>query len=322
LVSCLIGCNLQLLRVHSSALPVKKTNSTSSAYGEAPSGPGSPAKSAAPAPVSDKPPRDAHEEMQRVGLSCMLVMLNYVTVLVETESTGKLQQALQLKRRIYEMYHRLGAQQQERLAQGVVPQLGDIPVLPHGKVRATLERVVEEMEQYLELAAKRAAAEAEEALRRRLEEEASLHDSSLADEGSLKDPRQLRKEKRDKYAQQRRLDAAKRVEVTKQRQVLYEMIQTDKITAIFNARARGGAPVDSPGWGEQNEQHMAALNSEMDALTSSLVGSALEGDATHAAALARKRANENKLPPPLPPLVPILRRVAQQMQPRKTNASK
>jgi hypothetical protein len=222
----------------------------------------------------------------------MLTMLNYVAVLIETESVGKLQQALQLKRRIYEMYHKLSAQQQERLAQGVVPQISDIPVLAYGKVRPVLERVVSEMEQYLELAAKRAALEAEEALRKRLEEEASLQESSVTEEGSLnKDPKQLRKERREKYAEQRRLDAAKRIEVTKQRKALYEMIQTDRITTIFNARAKGSASADQPGWGEDNEHEMAQLSSEMDALTATLVSSAIEGDTKHEAALARKRAS-------------------------------
>jgi hypothetical protein len=256
----------------------------------------SPKKAAdAPAPApGDAAKRDPYEELQRLATPSMLIMVNYVTVLIETESAGKLQQALSIKRRVYEMYHRLSAKDQERLANGVVPAVGDIPVMPYSKVRGTLDRVVAEMEQYLELAAKRAALEAEEELRRRLEEEDSLLDSSVADESvKATDPKQLRKERREKYAQQRKLDAAKRVEVTKQRKALYEMIQTDRITAIFNARSRAGAPVEAPGWGEENEQEVAALNNEMDVLTATLVGSAIEGDEKHDAALARKQRAAN-----------------------------
>jgi hypothetical protein len=252
------------------------------------------AADAAPPAPGDAAKRDPYEELQRLATPSMLVLLNYVTVLIETESAGKLQQALGIKRRVYEMYHRLPSKEVERLANGVVPAVSDIPVMPYGKVRVTLDRVVAEMEQYLELAAKRAALEAEEELRRRLEEEDSLLDSSVADESvKVTDPKQLRKERREKYAQQRKLDGAKRVEVTKQRKALYEMIQTDRITAIFNARSRAGAPVEAPGWGEENEQEMAALSNEMDALTSTLVGSAIEGDEKHDAALARKQRAAN-----------------------------
>lgn len=87
------------------------------------------------------------------------------------------------------------------------------------------------------------------------------------------DPKQARKIKREKYAQQRKLDGAKRIEVTKQRKALYELIQNDAITTIFNARAHG--PVsDAPGWGQQNEAEMAALNEQLNSLTASLAGTA------------------------------------------------
>lgn len=72
---------------------------------------------------------------------------------------------------------------------------------------------------------------------------------------------------------QRKLDAAKRIEVTKQRKALYELIQNDKITVIFNARAHGSVS-EAPGWGQQNDAEMAALNEEMNALTASLAGTA------------------------------------------------
>ena len=238
------------------------------------------------------PERDPHAELQRIALPCMLVIVNYFTVLIETESTGKMQQALQLKRRLYETYHQvLSDKDQERLAQGVVPLVQEMPVMPYAQVRGTLDRVNTEMEQYLELASKRAALEAEAELRRRLEEEASLLDSSIGDDSSVtKDPKQLRKEKREKYAEQRRIDGAKRVEVTKQRKVLYDLISTDRITDIFNARARGSASVKAE-WSEDNEQHMAQLNSEMDALTATLVSTAVENELKDEATRAAKQSN-------------------------------
>jgi hypothetical protein len=97
--------------------------------------------------------------------------------------------------------------------------------------------------------------------------DSSIHAASVK---SL-DPRQARKEKKAKYAAQRKLDAAKRVEVTKQRQALYEMIQTDRITTIFNARAHGAESAQAPGWGEQNEHELARLSEEMNSLTAALV---------------------------------------------------
>ena len=48
----------------------------------------------------------------------------------------------------------------------------------------------------------------------------------------------------DRYLEQRRADALKRIEVSKQRKHLYDLIATDKITAIFNARAHNTAGDD------------------------------------------------------------------------------
>jgi hypothetical protein len=44
-----------------------------------------------------------------------------------------------------------------------------------------------------------------------------------------------------RYLEQRRIDALKRIEVSKQRKTLYDLIASDKITAIFNARANNNA---------------------------------------------------------------------------------
>jgi len=44
--------------------------------------------------------------------------------------------------------------------------------------------------------------------------------------------------------EQRRIDALKRIEVSKQRKTLYDLIASDKITAIFNARANNNAGGD------------------------------------------------------------------------------
>ena len=225
-----------------------------------------------PAADKEEKKRNPVEAIAQIGTPCMLMTVNYITTLLETESLGKLQQSLPIKRRLYDMYNNLPDREQERLAQGVVPAVAGMPVFAYVHVQATLTRVVDEMEQYLETRAKRAAAEAEEELRLRLEEEASLMDSSIhaASVKSL-DPRQARKEKKAKYAAQRKLDAAKRVEVTKQRQALYEMIQTDRITTIFNARAHGAESAQAPGWGEQNEHELARLSEEMNTLTAALV---------------------------------------------------
>ena len=47
-----------------------------------------------------------------------------------------------------------------------------------------------------------------------------------------------------RYLEQRRIDALKRIEVSKQRKTLYDLIASDKITAIFNARANNNAGGD------------------------------------------------------------------------------
>lgn len=238
------------------------------------------------ATVPEEEARNPVAAISAIATQCMLVSVNYITTLLETESLGKLQQSIHIKRRLYDMYNNLPLRDQDKLAQGVVPAVAGMPVFAYVNVAANLTKVVDEMEQYLETRAKRAAAEAEEELRRRLEEEASVMESSVP-EGSVKslDPRALRREKKAKYAAQRKLDAAKRVEVTKQRQALYEMIQTDRITTIFNARAHGAESSDAPGWGEQNEHEMAQLSDEMNELTAALVGGAhANGSDTHSVA--------------------------------------
>lgn len=145
------------------------------------------------------PTADPRTTLQQVLLPSMLIALNYITVLIETESAGKLQQALQLKRRVYDTYHQVSEAQREKLAQGLVSAVKEIPVFPYSSqqgqaqgqgqvlsVRTTLNKVVDEMEQYLEYAAQRAALEAEEELRRRLlEEEESLNGSSVKEDNNM-----------------------------------------------------------------------------------------------------------------------------------------
>jgi hypothetical protein len=202
---------------------------------------------------------------------CILMSINYITVLIETESLGKLQQSMQLTHRLYELYQLLTEKERQKLMNGTVPLVKEMPVFPYANLRETLQNVLKEVADYHETALQRALLEAEE-LRRKQEEEdmLSLAASGTEESPVKKDAKQLRKEKREKYMEQRRVDAIKRSEITKQRKSLYELIQSDRITTIFNARAHSASAANTPGWGVDNEEEVAALNSEMDVLAQAL----------------------------------------------------
>jgi hypothetical protein len=66
------------------------------------------------------------------------------------------------------------------------------------------------------------------------------------------------------------LDAAKRGETSKQRKMLYELIQSDQITAIFNARASKMSLVNAPKWGSVADLDLEEKDNAMSGLASTL----------------------------------------------------
>jgi len=193
---------------------------------------------------------------------CLLIMLNYVQVLIETGATGKLKQNFDLLRRIHELFSLLGDKEKDKLRTGVVALVKEMPVFPY-RVEKAIAYAFHEVERLEHAAVRRVEAEAE-ALR--LEEESlagSMSTTSL----------QVRKDQRARTLEQRRADAMKRAEATRQRKELYGLIQSDKITQIFNARANGGH--GEVGWGKDNEEEMQALHESMDQLTKGINSNAI-----------------------------------------------
>jgi hypothetical protein len=75
---------------------------------------------------------------------------------------------------------------------------------------------------------------------------------------------QMRKERKQKYSEQRKKDKQLRQEMSKQRHLIYELIQTDKISKIFAAKANVKTELATPTWGE-NLEHNEDLENDTNA---------------------------------------------------------
>ncbi len=203
-------------------------------------------------------------------LPTIAVLLNYVTVLIRTESFTQLKQSFDMRNYVYQLLELLSDKERERLDNGVVNAVHNMEVMCYEKPRDCIEPVIREI-------VHRHAAEA-----RRIEEErqrmidAELAAQSLQDEGSMKSSvvsltkSQIRHEQKLRHAEQRRLDAIKRNETSKQRKMLYELIQSDQITAIFNARAEKKTLAHAPKWGSVKDMDLDEKDKGFSGLAATL----------------------------------------------------
>lgn len=89
------------------------------------------------------------------------------------------------------------------------------------------------------------------------------YDSLASIEAPPKTRKQLRDEAKEKKDKQRRLDAQRRSEVTRQRQIMYHLIQSDQISKIFHQRA--GNMKGEVDWGKDKDGN---VNEMADAFAS------------------------------------------------------
>jgi len=165
---------------------------------------------------------------------------------------------------------------------GVLPDVQGMNVLVFHKsaLASTMQKIVKEGEYYLkqrkrtgdgqsshdllsyeaeeaaELAKKEAEAAAAEALRL---ENIKKEEESLASAASIAlDPKEVKRLTQLKYAEQRRKDNRLRQQQSRQRKLLYDLIQSDQISQIFDAKASQADNSAPPTWdGEHNKELQA-----------------------------------------------------------------
>lgn len=76
--------------------------------------------------------------------------------------------------------------------------------------------------------------------------------SSKSGKTFISESMSMRREKRQKFEAQRKLDALKRQEIAQQRNFLYRLIQTDQISDIFDRKAGHVQEATSPQWGKSS----------------------------------------------------------------------
>lgn len=199
-----------------------------------------------------------------------LVVLNYLDVLYRTQSFASLRQAMRHKEFLVRCIQALTRKQREKLVAGAVPAFRGVDVFHTTATHAALlYAVIQEVafatsdmsllqllssshaeQAALEAASVKTGSQSAGEDGKQDEDSLSLASSSQATKTSA----QLRKEKRQKYQEQRNKDNKLRQDLSRQRKLLYELIHTDKISEIFAAQANVAASNASPTWGKDMEQ--------------------------------------------------------------------
>jgi hypothetical protein len=203
-------------------------------------------------------------------LPSIVILANYLTALVQTESTTTLLQSFDMKHYVYQLVGMLDERQKEKLDSGAINTVKGMDVFCYQKPRECLEPLLREITFHFSEIQRRI----DEERQRVLDEEAAALKAleAILSEKVLPPPTkaQLRKEQKARYADQRKLDAAKRGETSKQRKMLYELIQSDQITAIFNARASKMTLANAPKWGSVADLELEEKDNAMSGLASAL----------------------------------------------------
>lgn len=185
-----------------------------------------------------------------------LMVLNYLDILHRTKSFTALRTAMPYKEFLVDCLKCLSQKQREKLVVGAVPAFRGVDVFfTHAQHEALLHAVVQEVAfstSNLSLLAFISSAQQQAALKAKQEEEAARiaaeeasaaaateedDHKSLSSSTLTKTSAQLRREKKAKYAEQRAKDNQLRIQVSRQRALLYEYIRTDKISEVFAAQA-------------------------------------------------------------------------------------
>jgi len=208
---------------------------------------------------------------------CLLMLLNYMSILYDNDNSLKLQETFDYRRQLYELFHMLSIKEQNKFIDGVVAEVNQMPVLAYQITTIKnifYDKISSDVILNLNIQEERLKAKEIEEMRVSKENELvnKMENEMLDPLAQLsRDPRELRKERRNKYLEQRRIDAMKRMEVSKQRKTLYDLIATDKISAIFNARANDNAADNIPDWGVDNKAELSQLDETITKMANTFI---------------------------------------------------
>lgn len=210
---------------------------------------------------------------------CVLILSNFIATLIVTESVGHMQRSFDVKVQAYLLFRLLPEPQQQLLLQSAkqvaVPVIKDMVLFsfaPH--YSAALQALIEEVSYHLDDGFVNDAREEERRRQLQEEEAAEQRKKEVLEAEVLRvaalTPAQRRMEKRKKFEEQRRRDNALRAETSRQRKILYDLIQTDQISHVFEAEAKGSAKAaEEPEWGKQHDERFHEARNAMKMLSSS-----------------------------------------------------
>ncbi|RYH28598.1 hypothetical protein EON65_11575 [archaeon] len=205
---------------------------------------------------------DAIEMVDHAAIKA-LITLNYIDVLIRTQSFTNLRNCMPAKEFMLKCVACMGSKEKDKLLKSVVPAYRGIQVLHTSlKHELLLQALIQEVAlitSNLELlhllpSTSSLADELSQALSRQSKEKSIVEedDQSLSS-AQTKTSAQLRKEKRQKYQEQRNKDNKVRQDVSRQRKILYDLVHTDKISEIFASKARAGAASIKTLWGGDSD---------------------------------------------------------------------
>jgi hypothetical protein len=179
-----------------------------------------------------------------------MIILNYIQIITEAESVIALRQSEPLKLLFHDCWQMMSPVDRERLLlQCIVPDVKSVPVfiLKNFQPNKLLHSILADAAYLLH---EKPLDEADDVSVESLKPTEEV----VPDDGSIvtKDSKQLRREKENlrkaKHDEQRQKDAIRRSEVAKQRMFLYNLIQTDQISKVFEARAGSAQLLQAPSW--------------------------------------------------------------------------
>lgn len=193
-----------------------------------------------------------------------LITLNYIDVLIRTQSFTNLRNCMPAKEFMLKCVACMSDKEKDKLQKSVVPAYRGIQVLhtslKHDLLLQALIQEVALITSNLDLlhllpSTSSLADELSQTLSRQSKEKSlqQEEDDQSLSSVQTKTSAQLRREKRQKYQEQRNKDNKVRQDVSRQRKILYDLVHTDKISDIFASKARAGAANIKTLWGGDSE---------------------------------------------------------------------
>lgn len=221
---------------------------------------------------------EEHKEKIFFPLIKALIILNYMELLMQNENMMVFRDSIPLKLHFKACYDQLTEEEIQYLTHGYAPMTLGYPVysiyryfrpetlsiananllpelllvdtaIPIDGIKELIATILEEANYYweqqekLRLVALRQGLEVDEESIKENDEESIA--SSVTSVIKPKTAKELRDEKRKKYQEQRQKANLQRAKVSMQRKYLYNLIQTDEISELFEIQARGDQNMNS-----------------------------------------------------------------------------